>query len=490
MATSSDGHDIHRHNADLALNRLRSRLRGSAFGRADEGYEECCGAWNLNSHHQPELVVMAEDSEDVQHAVRYAASRGLGVGVMATGHGTGTPCIGGVLVNTSRMRGVRVDPDTGHARVAAGTRWSEVIEAAAPHGLAGLAGSSPGTGVVGYTLGGGFGWLGRRFGLAAHSAVRAELITANGDLVTASAGENSELWWGLRGGTGNFGIVTALEFRLHPVRQVYAGNLYYPLERAAELLEFFADWTRAAPDELTAAATFRRFPHVPAVPDPVRGRSLIALRGCFCGDPAAGKALVDRARAALGPAVLDSFSAIPPSALASLSMDPIDPVPAMNHTELLADLTADTIAALVDLGGPEARSPLVMLEIRQLGGALNGDPDMLSPMAHTAARYSVNAIGITPDAPARNAVRAHLDAVAHRLAPFATGDTYLNWLDLDAADPDRIAAAYSAADRERLTRLKRRIDPRNTFRFNRNLPDAAPAVSTPSTTHTEGENLR
>ena len=216
---------------------LRARLRGAAVLPGDGAYDAARAAWNLNAEHRPALVVLAENAEDIRCAVEFARTAGLGVGVLATGHGTGTPCDGGLLINTSRMRSVQVDPDARVARVEAGAVWDDVIEAAAVHGLTGLPGSSTRVGVVGYTLGGGFGWLGRRYGLAVHSVLRAEVVTADGRLITASPDDHPDLFWGLKGGTGNLGIVTALEFALHPVRQIYGGNLYYPLDRAADLLE-------------------------------------------------------------------------------------------------------------------------------------------------------------------------------------------------------------------------------------------------------------
>jgi len=446
----------------------------SGLAPDDDGYAAAHRAWNLSARHRPALVVMAENAEDVQRAVRYARSADLGVGVMATGHGTGTPCDGGVLVNTSRMRDVQVNPAARVARVAAGAIWADVVTAAAAHGLAGLPGSSTTVGVVGYTLGGGFGWLGRRYGLAAHSVIRAEVVTADGELRSASAYENPDLFWGLLGGTGNFGIVTALEFALHPVTTVYAGNLYFPLERARDVAEFYANWSRDAPSELTSALTFRRFPPVPTVPEPLRGRSFVAVRGCWCGDLEAGRVLVDQARETLGPAELDTFAPMPAARLAAVSMDPVDPLPVRNRTELIRDLTPGTIDALVDLAGPDSRSPLVMLEARQLGGALVGPPDALSPMAHTTARFSLNAIGMTATPEQDSAVRAQLEKVARRLQPYATGETYLNFLDLDGATPDRIRAAYSAADWQRLLALKEHYDPTNVFRFNRNLAASIP----------------
>lgn len=449
---------------------LRRQMRGAVLTPGDEGYGRGRAAWNLNAEHRPAVVVLAEDAHDVRSAVRYAASIGLGVGVLATGHGTGAPCDGGLLVNTYRMRGVRVDPSRRVATVDAGAVWSDAVAAAAPHGLVGLAGSSTTVGVVGYTLGGGFGWFGRRYGLAAHSIARAQVATADGELVTASLHEHPALFWGLQGGTGNFGIVTSLEFALHPVRAVYGGNLYYPLERSREVLTFFAEWSRSARPELTSATTFRSFPPLPTVPEPLRGSSVVALRGCFSGDPDAGKTLIDEARAALGPAAVDTFAPMPIADLAAISMDPVQPLGVANHLELLRALTPATIDTLVDLAGPAARSPLVMLEVRQLGGALGGPVGALSPMAHTEAAYSVNAIGVTATPEQGAAVRNHLGRVASSLRAHATGDTYVNFLDLDAATPERVRAAYSPADWQRLTELKATYDPQNLFRFNRNIP--------------------
>ena len=466
------------------LKRLRFRLRGAAVPPGEDGYDAARSAWNLNAEHRPALVVLAQSAEDVRCAVEFAGSMGLGVGVLATGHGTGIPCDGGVLINTSRMRGVRVDPDAQLARVEAGALWDDVIEPAAVHGLAGLPGSSTRVGVVGYTLGGGFGWLGRRYGLAAHSVLRAEVVTADGRLVAAGPDEHPDLFWGLKGGTGNLGIVTSLEFALHPVRQVYGGNLYYPLDRAADVLRFFAHWSRSTPPELTASVTFRTFPPLPTVPEPLRGTKLVALRGCFCGDLADGKALIDQARTALGPAKVDDFAEIPAAALAAISRDPADRLAFMGHVELLRDLTPETIDTLIDLAGPDAQSPLAMLEVRQLGGALAGPAGALSPMAHTSAAFSLNAIGITPTPETHLAVRAYLREVEARISGHATGDTYVNFLDLEGATAERIRAAYSAADWDRLVRLKAHYDPNNVFRFNRNIPlDSHPIQPTESEYH-------
>jgi FAD/FMN-containing dehydrogenase len=223
-----------------AAEELRAGLRGALLRPGEEGYDEARTAWNLNARQSPAVVVVAERADDIVAAVRFAHNEGLGVGVMATGHGVGTPANGGLLINTSRMRGVSIDPVLRTATVEAGALWKDVIPKAHEHGLAGLAGSAPHVGVVGYTMGGGFGWLGRRYGLNSASVTAAEVVTSRGVLVRASAEENADLFWGIKGGGGNFGIVTSLEFRLYPLVSVYAGSIFYPVEKAREVLNAYA----------------------------------------------------------------------------------------------------------------------------------------------------------------------------------------------------------------------------------------------------------
>ena len=459
----------------LDLARLRATVRGAVLTPDHADFAGAVRAWNLNAVHRPAVAVVPVDADDVAAAVRWAARADIGVGVQATGHGTGRPCDGGLLVNTHLLQRVSIDPDRSRARVAAGVVWRAVVEAAAPYGLVGLPGSSAGVGVVGSTLGGGFGWLGRRWGFAAHSVISAEVVTADGAVRRIGRDRHPDLYWAVPGGLSSVGIVTDLELALHPVPTVYAGNLFYPHERLAGLLAYFADLSRTAPDALTAAVTVRRFPPAPTVPEPLRGRVLVALRGCWCGDRRAGVALIDRARAALGPATVDTFATMPAARLAEISADPVDPLPARSRHELLSDLTPAAIDDLVDLAGAGADWPLVMTEVRQLGGALVGPPGALSPMAHTRARFSLNAIGMTASPEQSAAVRSRLAAVAERMGPHATGDTYLNFLDLDGATPERVRAAFSPADRRRLTTLEHHHDPADVFRFGRRLTQENPS---------------
>lgn len=454
-----------------ALRRLRAQVRGEVLSPDSPGYAAGRAAWNLNAEHRPDVVVMAACAGDVEAAVRFASRHDLGLGVMATGHGTGTPCVGGVLVNTSRLRAFRLDPHRRRARVQPGVLWSDVVAAAAPHGLAGLPGSSSRVGVVGYTTGGGFGWLGRHLGLAADSVIRADVVTASGRTLRVDERHHEDLFWGLRGGGGNFGVVTSLEFRLHPVGTVYAGNLFYPLQRAREVLEAYAAWCPTLPDAMASSAAFVAFPPADQVPEPLRGRRFLAIRACYSGPHLRhGVALVDALRRAGLPA-LDTVVARPVSDLDAVSMDPTQPVAASIHPEMLRDLSPAAIDTLVDLG---TASPLAMLEIRQLGGALTPRPSRLSPMGRSGATFSLNAIGLTATPEQRSSVRTYLEHLAARLRPHVTGATYHNFLDLEGATPDRVRAAYSAEDWERLVTLKRRYDPDHTFRFTRTISPEGP----------------
>jgi hypothetical protein len=287
---------------------LRAAVTGDVLEPGDAGYDEACSAWNTAYRHRPAVVVVAATTSDVVEAVRFAAATGLGLGVQATGHGVARTADGGVLLRTERLDGVLVDPVNRTALVKAGATWAPVLAAAQLHGLAPLLGSSPGVGAVGYTLGGGLGWLARKHGAAADSVRAFEVVTAAGKLVRASADEHQELFWALRGGGGgSLGIVTAMEIELFPVTTVYGGNMLYPAEAAREVIERFVAWVADAPDELTSEVVLMNFPPLPEVPEPIRGRSFTILRGCWSGPLAEGHALLDGWREAMPP-LMDMWS--------------------------------------------------------------------------------------------------------------------------------------------------------------------------------------
>ncbi|HVF01112.1 MAG TPA: FAD-binding oxidoreductase [Rubrobacteraceae bacterium] len=465
----------------LKLEALRASLRGAAYAPGDEGYDGARAAWRLNVDQHPALVVVAEGAADVLAAVRLAREQGLGVGVMATGHGVAAPADGGVLINTSRMKGVHVDPETRTARVEAGVKWADVLPEASAHGLAGLQGSSSDVGVVGYTMGGGFGWLGRKYGFAADSVKEADVVTADGELIKASAHENADLFWGLKGGGGNFGIVTSLEFALYPITHVYGGDLFYPVERAAEVLELYSRWSADLPEAVTSGVAFMNFPPFEEIPEPLRGNSLILVRACYSGDDLEekGEELL-RPWREFGEPVMDTFGVMPYEAMDMISMDPVDPIGAFGHVEMLRDLSPETVETLVKLAGTDSNSPLVMLELRQLGGALSRPPADLNPMGRSDSRFIMYGLGATPTPEVAQAVQAYLAYVAEAVRPHASGATYVNFVDLDGATLERVRAAYSPEDWQRLIALKDRYDPTNLFRFNRNIPPSSATRATDS----------
>jgi FAD/FMN-containing dehydrogenase len=451
-----------------AVEKLGARLQGTLLLPGEEGYEDARAAWNLNARQSPAVVVVAEEAEDVLFAVRFARDAGLGVGVMATGHGVGTPDDGGVLINTSRMRGVRVDPVLRTARVEAGALWKDVIPAAHAHGLATLSGSAPHVGVVGYTMGGGFGWLGRRYGLNSTGVTEAQVVTARGESLRVRPDENEDLFWGLRGGGGNFGIVTSLEFRLYPLATVYGGNVFYPVERAPEVLNTYARWSAGLPDEMTTAVAFMNIPPLPRLPEPLRGRSVVVVKGAYSGENLAdGEEMFRTVREGFGEPIIDTFGEMPVAQMDRISMDPVDPLGVIQHAEMLSDLSPEAIEALVRVAGAGSGSPLIILELRQLGGALSRSPEQ--PNLLDSGKFSMNAIGATFTPQMAEDVRARIARLVEETRPYQTGRTFVNFMEEDPLE-DRVRAAYTPGDWERLVALKDEYDPHNLFRFNRNIP--------------------
>src|SRR5271166_4343998 len=363
----------------------------------DERFDDARRAWNLAVDRRPAAVIFPESATEVAAAIGYAAERGLRVAAQGTGHNAGPlgSLADTVLVRTDRMRGVRIDPRARVARVEAGVIWLEVVQAAARYGLAALAGSSPDVGVTGYTLGGGLSFLGRRYGLAASNVVAAEIVTADGSLVRADADHEPDLFWALRGGGGSFGVVTALEFRLFPVTEAYAGALWYPIQRGSEVLHAWGELTRGdVPDELTTLGRFVNLPPIPQIPEPIRGKSFVLVEAYHLGDPAQADDLLDPLRA-LGP-VNDTITTVPVPALSHLHMDPEQPVPGRGDGMMVTRLPGEAIDALAETAGPGAAFPLTSVEMRHLSGELGRPRPENGALACLDADYMLFAVGSTP----------------------------------------------------------------------------------------------
>jgi FAD/FMN-containing dehydrogenase len=412
---------------------------GPVHRPGDPAYDELRRSLNPSVDSRPALVAEAYGVPDVRAALLTARRHGVPFAVQATGHGTHAACDGGVLVRTSPMASVLVDPARRVAKVGPGARWAEVIAAAAPFGLAPLSGSAPGVGVTGYTLGGGLGWLGRRYGFAADNVVRADVLLADGRHVTASPSSHPELFWALRGGGGGFGVVTSLEFRLHPVSRVTSGFAYFPIEAAADVLGAYRTWIDDAPDELSTAVVLKRMPA--DAPAPVAGRHVVLVKAVHLGTEArARQALAPLWRAA-GPALLDEIG---PATYADTSMGGTP----NRHMDMFDEVPEELPGILV-----KAAEVAQTVEIRHWGGALGRPGPDAGPVSHRGTKLSV--IVDTPVA-----------GLAEELRPYANGGTFLNFL----SDPSRTAAAYTPADHRRLRAVKRAYDRDGFFRIGHVIP--------------------
>ena len=446
-----------------------SSLDGKVVLPSDQRFDGARRAWNLAIDQRPAAVVFPESAAEVAAAVGYAAERGLRIAAQGTGHNAGPlgALTDTVLLRTDRMRGIRVDPVARTARAEAGVVWLDVVQAAAEHGLAALAGSSPDVGVVGYTLGGGMSFLGRRYGLAANNVVAAEVVTADGHLVRADAEHEPDLFWALRGGGGSFGIVTALEFRLFPHTQAYAGALWYPIERASEVLHAWGELTRGqVPDELTTIGRFLNFPPVQQIPEPVRGKSFVIVEAYHTGEPAAADALLAPLRA-LAP-VIDTITTVPMPALSHLHMDPEQPAPGTGDGMMIDQLPGEAIDAFAAAAGPGAAFPLLSVEMRHLGGEFARPRPGNGALACLDAHYMLFAVSMTPVPELVAPVTAQIEAVKGALAPWAARQMYLNFAETQTpAAPFWTEQAY-----QRLRRIKANVDPDDIIRSNHPIPPA------------------
>jgi FAD/FMN-containing dehydrogenase len=438
-----------------ASDTLQSGVDGAVFVPGDTGYDEARQGWNLAVDRRPAAVVIAESTADVVRAVGLARSHGLRIAPQATGHGASPleALDDALLLKTSRLRGVDIDVATRTVRVEAGALWQDVTVPAAEHGLAALAGSSPNVGVTGYTLGGGIGWLARRYGLAANSVTAVELVTPDGRFARSDADDEPDLLWAARGGGGGVGVVTALEMTLHPVREVYAGALFFPIQRSSEVLHAWAEWTAGVPDELTSVGRLMRFPALPDVPEFLRGGSFAVVEAAYLGDAPAGADLIRPLRA-LGPE-LDTFAMIPAPALQRLHMDPVPPVPVVSDGALLAAAPVGAIDVLVELAGPDAETPLLVVELRHLGGALAREAPTGGPQAMVAGEFVLFAAGIAPTRDASQAVAAHVQATKRALSRWRADYDYFNFLETAAG----AEAVLPPASYARLQEIKAAYDP-------------------------------
>ncbi len=445
------------------VDRLRALVHGPVYGAGDDGLAAEVATWNVAVQHTPAIAVGATCAADVAAAVSWAVGHGLGVAVQATGHGPVRDAAGSLLITTRRMRGLSVDPGRRTARVEAGVTWKRVLEAAAEFGLTGLCGSSSGVGVVGYTLGGGLGPLGRRYGFAADHVRAVEIVTADGRLRSLSAESEPELFWAVRGGKGNLGVVTALEIELVPVSGVHAGSIFFAAEDMAEVLHAFRRWVPTLPEEVGTSVAIMRLPDLEFLPPPLRGRTALHLRYAYCGEePGEGERLLAPMQDA-GEVIAGFSGAIGTDEMDSIHMDPVDPMPGWEKGQLLTGLTAEGVEALLAVAGPQAQIPLTMVELRLMGGALARQAAVPNAVAGRDGAFSMLVLG--PAVPElAEVVPAVGRGVLDALAPWKAPGAMINFLG-DVSGPEEVAAAYPPGVAARLAEVKAAVDPDRVFSF-------------------------
>lgn len=425
----------------------------------DPGWDEARSAFNLTLDQHPAAIALPVTARDVAAAVRYARAAGWRVAPQSTAHNQGAlgDLSDTLLLNVRGLQDVHVDPGALRVRVGAGVKWERVVGRLNAYGLAALHGSSPDVGVTGYSLGGGIGWLSRRYGMQANAVAAIELVTADGALVRCDHDHHADLFWALRGGGGNFGVVTALEFAVHPVDELYAGALFFPYERSADVLH---TWTRMLPhlpDALMTWVTLGHFPPIPDVPAFARGRSFAIVQGAFLGAEGDGWELLRPLRE-LGP-IRDTFASVPPIVLADLAMDPLDPLP-FHLTHHLVD--ALPVEALLE------RSDLSLMQFRHMGGALHRATPDAGVRATLPGEICAMALGVVMDEDSGRAVRRSLDAFDAALQPYRAGD-YPNFVE----EPSDGSRYFAPDDWRRLRAIKHRYDPTDVFAGNIRIAPAS-----------------
>jgi FAD/FMN-containing dehydrogenase len=456
--------------AEGSVAELAESLRGELIRPSDPGYDEARAIWNGAHDRRPALIVRCAGVADVMRAVEFARSEELLVAVRGGAHSIPgfSTCDGGIVIDLSPMKGIRVDAEARTAVAQPGLLWSEFDHETQAHGLAVTGGLVSTTGIPGFTLGGGVGWLMRKHGLTCDNLLAADVVTADGCLVHASEDENPELFWGLRGGGGNFGVATSLTYQLHPVGPtVLAGPIFYPGERAGEILRFYREFVQDAPDELTTLVSLATAPPAPFLPEEAHGKPIVIVAGMYSGTPDAGEQPMRPLRE-LGDPVADLIGPMPYVTMQSL-LDPLWGPGAYNYFKAgwMGGLDDDSIDTIVryhrDISSPKSE-----IHVHHVGGAVAGVPADATAFGDRSSPFLLNVIASTFTGDGYDEAVQWAQDFHGAMEPGLTGGTYVNFLS--AEGEERVRAAYGADKFTRLQALKDEYDPTNLFRLNQNIP--------------------
>jgi FAD/FMN-containing dehydrogenase len=457
--------------AAASVQALARSIRGRLLTPADPGYDAARRVHNAMIDRRPAIIVQCAAVADVQAAVTFAREHHLLVSVRCAGHNvTGNAvCDDGIVIDLRGMKSIRVDAVAGTVRVDGGVTWGEINDALQEHGLAATGGFVSVTGVGGLTLGGGFGWLLRKHGLAVDNLRSADIVTADGRLLRASAVEHPDLFWGLRGGGGNFGIVTQFEFAVHPAGTVLAGQVVHPLRTAAQAIKHWTEYSASACESFTAGALLFHLPDDPSLPPPARGAAVVGIGGVYAG-PLDDAERDLRALRGQGPPMLDAFQPMPYNAAQKMA-DALWPAGLQNYWKsgFLTSLPADAVDALIEVF-QRVPSPHTVIVIEHLGGAMARVGDMESAFGNRRHPFNLLVTSAWRDASETQANIRWTHEFWDAMRPWLSNSVYVNYLGSEGAD--RVAAAYGAEKYSRLVALKNRYDPTNLFHMNQNIEPA------------------
>jgi len=448
---------------ESAVEKFKASLRGALLRPGETGYDEARRVWNGMIDKRPALIARCAGVADVIHCVNFAHANNLLVAVRGGGHNVSgnAVCDGGLMIDLSCMKSVRVDPTRRTARAEPGVTWGEFDRETQAFGLATTGGQISTTGIAGLTLGGGWGYLARQYGLTCDNLLSVDLVTADGQFLTSSVAENADLFWGVRGGGGNFGVVTSFEYQLHPVGPVLAGIVAYPYQKAKEVLKLFREFTRVAPDELASGVV------LVSLPD---GTPVIGIVLCYSGPLAEGERITKSLKA-FGAPLVDQIGPIPYTAAQQL-IYAFYPFGLQNYwkssfLEKISDEAIDTMVAYC----AQRPSPMChgLIE-HQLGGAVSRADRETTAFAHRDVEYSFMALGVCDNQAGAEKCSRWAREFWDAMQPGSIGGVYVNYLGTEADEgPERIKAAYGPEKYARLVALKNRYDPTNLFRLNQNI---------------------
>ncbi|HEX4400328.1 MAG TPA: FAD-binding oxidoreductase [Galbitalea sp.] len=442
---------------------LRSRVSGPVLISSDDGYVVESAAWIQNFVHTPDVVVGATSASDVVEAVKFAAANGLAVRVQGSGHGSDAAITDGVLITTRRLDSVSIDPATRVATVGAGVLADAAIAAAAEHGLAPISGSSGTVGLAGLLLGGGLGPLARSHGFGSDWVRGFEVVTGNGELVRANAEEHPDLFWALRGGKGGLGIVTELKVELVELPTLYGGSLTFDAENIEAALRVWVTYVETADAKVSTSAVILRFPDLPFIPEPVRGRTLLAIRFAYTGDAASGEKLAAPLRAA-APVYIDELGEMAAARIASIHNDPTNPTMASVRGRMLTGIDQDFATTLLGFAGPGRQFPFVGTEIRHLGSATLEDVPGGSAVGGRQSRGTLTLAGAPNPQLFDTVIPEAAAACFEALAPWISAENNVNFAGAFASR-EEYEAAWPVATFARLTEVRKKYDPKGLFSY-------------------------